>query len=163
MELDADAVRVGGNGNDVTTAHESMRVRRGRRNGFHDGLLLTLLLFLAVTYFPSAECTVLCNEFDTCFPQEQQSNVSAAVRQNNKQQVCTVATTAVECLQQARKDCDGYTDVPSYIVEGLEERKNKVTSYVASFCGSNGGDAVMNKMAATFWGTFLSLFLWFSS
>ena len=45
-------------------------------------------LLAAFTYLPLAQCTVFCNEFDTCFPLEKQVNVSDAIREGNKGQVC---------------------------------------------------------------------------
>ena len=50
--------------------------------------------------------------------------------------ICRVAKTAIECLNEARRDCDnGYDNLPEFIIKGLEEKKSNVTAYKTTYCG----------------------------
>ncbi|XP_076450224.1 uncharacterized protein LOC143286518 isoform X2 [Babylonia areolata] len=116
----------------------------------------------AVTYIPGCGGTVTCNAYDTCLPARKQVNLTDSIRNGHKQQVCVIVSAAMRCLEEARRDCDdaGYENLPDFIVQGLEEKRKNMTSYIATYCGTNGGDVRGVSVTATVgWALLLSAFL----
>ncbi|KAK7476925.1 hypothetical protein BaRGS_00031864 [Batillaria attramentaria] len=121
-------------------------IRRKRRKG-----VACLLLLLIVMCQAGPGLSVFCNEFDTCFPKDKQRETTEAVQQDKKERACQVVTSALECLEQAKQDCDATENVPSIIVTALGERKTNLTSYRTDYCVSDStgkADDVAFNMAA---------------
>ncbi|KAL8592111.1 hypothetical protein ACOMHN_032581 [Nucella lapillus] len=95
------------------------------------------LVVWALTLVPGGWGKVTCNEYDTCLPADRQLNLTLSIRQGHKQHVCVLASSAMKCLAEARKDCNDarYHNMPTYIIRGLEDKRNNMTAYAATYCG----------------------------
>ncbi|XP_025088542.1 uncharacterized protein LOC112560732 [Pomacea canaliculata] len=122
-------------------------MERTRATTGHPSTAHVLLLVFSCLPLTSS---VTCNAYDTCFLPEKRLEMQEAVYAQDKEKVCRLVASAIECLDKAEDDCNNSENVPVIIKTGIEHRRANISSYCVSEASCAGRLAV-SRTVITGW------------